>query len=124
MKPSVIKLIGLYSLLYACFALGIVLAACVAALKTGFSFPAVGRLLMLWEPHWWWLSVLGIALHALGYLRALRRPRLMVGNLLCVWAFVGYALVPNYSLWLIVLQVVAVGLIMSYHRPAPEAVSE
>ncbi|MFD1394019.1 hypothetical protein ACFQ3L_10620 [Lacticaseibacillus jixianensis] len=124
MKPSIIKLIGLYSLLYALFSVAVVLWACMTALHTGFSLPAVGRLLMLWEPKWWGVGVLGALLHVLGYLRALKRPRLMLGNLLCLWAFIGYVLVPNYSAVLIVLQLVAVAIIMSYRRPDAAALPE
>lgn len=124
MKPSVIKLIGLYSLLYAVFTVVVLLWASLTALRSGFSFPAVGRLMMLWEPRWWWLSVIGIALHVLAYLKALRRPRLLLGNLLCIWAFVAYALVPNYSLYLAIMQLAGVFIIMTYHRPEPAAVEE
>ncbi|MFD1440604.1 hypothetical protein [Lacticaseibacillus hegangensis] len=119
MKPSVIKLIGLYSLLYAGFSILVLLWAGLVAMRSGFSFPAVGRLMMLWEPRWWWLSVIGVILHVLAYLKALRRPRLMLGNLLCIWAFVAYVLVPNYSLYLVVLQLIGVFVIMTYHKPAP-----
>lgn len=124
MKPSVIKLIGFYSLLYAGFSIGVLLWASLTAMRTGFSFPAVGRLMMLWEPQWWWLSVIGVGLHAFAYLKALRRPRLMLGNLLCIWAFVAYALVPNYSIFLVCLQLIGVAMIMTYRRPESSAVAE
>ncbi|WP_338215772.1 hypothetical protein [Lacticaseibacillus salsurivasis] len=124
MKTSLVKMIGLYSFLYALFTLGVLAYASLLSFRSGFSFPAVGEQMMQWEPHWWWLSIIGVVLHGFAYLKAMRRPQLMIAHLICVWAFVAYPLIPNYSLFIAIVQLVAVWLLISYHRPMQESEME
>ncbi|WP_262316744.1 hypothetical protein [Lacticaseibacillus parakribbianus] len=123
MRRSVVKILALFSVVYMLFAAAVLVAAVIQTWSGGLSPAGVARQLLTWEPRWWWLSLIGGALHLLGFLRSLRRPRLMVGNTLCLWAFIAYALVPNYTLIILAVHALGVGLIMGY-RWAPGPTTE
>ncbi|WP_179395515.1 hypothetical protein [Lacticaseibacillus absianus] len=117
MKISVVKVVAGLSLLYLGFTLVVIVVAGIRTLATGFSPAAFGQLLMTWEPHWWWLSLLGGAAHLVAFVLSLRRDRLLVANTLCLWAFIAYALVPNYMVVTAFIHAGAVLSILTYRRP-------
>ncbi|WP_225047396.1 hypothetical protein [Lacticaseibacillus kribbianus] len=124
MNRSVVKILALFSVVYILFTVMVLAAAVVTTWSGGLTTAGIARQLFAWEARWWWLSLIGGVLHLLGYLRSLRRPRLMVGNTLCLWAFIAYALVPNYSLIILLVHLVGVGLIMGYHRAPQPGIGE
>ena len=110
MKLSLIKLPALFGILYALFTAIMLIVASVYALTKGFSTVQVGTTLMSWEPHWWYLSIVGVLLHLLSFIKAKRR-RLLIANTAGICVFIGYALVPNYSLILLVAHLVVIYVI-------------
>ncbi|WP_407890993.1 hypothetical protein [Lacticaseibacillus sp. N501-2] len=107
MKLSLIKLPALFGVLYAAFTAIVLIVASGYAVTKGFSTAAVGTTLMNWEPHWWYLSILGGALHLLSFIKS-RSRRLLIANTIGICLFIGYALIPNYALVLLVIHVIVI----------------
>lgn len=107
MKLSLIKLPALFGVLYAAFTAIVLIAASIYAFTKGFSTTAVGTNLMNWEPHWWYLSIVGGALHLLSFVKS-RSRKLLIANTIGICLFIGYALVPNYALVLLVIHVIII----------------
>lgn len=107
MKLSLIKLPALFGVLYAAFTAIVLIVASVFAFTKGFSTAAVGTNLMNWEPHWWYLSIVGGGLHLISFIKSSSR-KLLVVNTIGICLFIGYALVPNYALVLLVIHVIII----------------
>lgn len=123
MKPSILKLPALFGFFYVIFAILTVIAASMTAVTQGFSLIRVAANLFSWESRWWWLSIVGVLLHVLSYMHSLRHPRLMVANGLGVCVYIAYALIPNYSVIIILVHIVVIALLMQYH-PQPVQVTD
>lgn len=107
MKLSLIKLPALFGVLYAAFTAIVLIVASVMAFTKGFSTTAVGTTLMNWEPHWWYLSIIGGGLHLLSFIKSSSR-KLFIVNTIGICLFIGYALVPNYAVVLLVIHVIVI----------------
>ncbi|WP_125703608.1 hypothetical protein [Lacticaseibacillus daqingensis] len=116
-KISTVKVIAGVSLLYLIFTFGVLLAAGIKLVPTGFNMTALGQLMLEWEPHWWWLSIIGGGMHVFAFICSLRRNRLLIANTVCLWAFIAYALVPNFTVIIAVCHALALLAIFTYHRP-------
>lgn len=110
MKLSLIKLPALFGVLYAAFTAIVLVFATVSAIMHGFSTAQVGTTLMSWEPHWWYLSIIGGLLHVVSFARSQSR-KLMIANTVGLCVYVGYALVPNYALPLLLIHLIVIYLI-------------
>ncbi|WP_461212813.1 hypothetical protein [Lacticaseibacillus sp. GG6-2] len=110
MKLSLIKLPALFGVLYALFTAIILIVATIYAVTKGFSTEQVGATLMNWEPHWWYLSIIGGLLHLISFIRS-KSPRLLISNTVGICLFIGYALVPNYSLILLIVHLIVIATI-------------
>ncbi|WP_390410562.1 hypothetical protein [Lacticaseibacillus jixiensis] len=110
MKLSLIKLPALFGVLYAAFTAIVLVLATVSAIMHGFSTAQVGTTLMSWEPHWWYLSIIGGLLHVVSFARSQSR-KLMIANTVGLCVYVGYALIPNYALPLLLIHLVVIYLI-------------
>ncbi|MCI1987335.1 MAG: hypothetical protein LKJ69_12385 [Lactobacillus sp.] len=110
MKLSFIKLPALYGVVYALFTVVVLIVATVYAVSKGFSTGLVGETLLAWESHWWWLSIFGGLLHLLSYIKS-HSKRLMWSNWIGMCLYIGYVLIPNYSLPLVVLHFIVIYVI-------------
>ncbi|MFD1484209.1 hypothetical protein ACFQ5J_03065 [Lacticaseibacillus baoqingensis] len=125
MKLSFIKLPALFGVVYAAFTVVVLIVATIYAVAKGFSLSLVGETLMAWEAHWWWLSIIGGLLHLLSYIKS-RTKRLMWCNWLGMCLYIGYVLIPNYSLILVVVHFIVIYLIATtkLHHPDDVQVPE
>lgn len=126
MKLSLVKLPALYGTLYWLFAAGLLVVASISAVTTGFSLAAVAKLLLAWQNHWWWLAMIGLALHVVSYAKSLTAGKLMAVNIIGSCVFVAYVLLPNFLplIMLVHLGVIA-ALIRTRHsatQAAPQGV--
>lgn len=124
MKLSLIKLPALFGVLYALFTAIVLVVATIYAVTKGFSTAQVGATLMNWEPHWWYLSIIGGLFHLISFIRS-KSPRLLISNTVGICLFIGYALVPNYSLILLIVHLIVIATITKTQlKPSTPAVSE
>ncbi|MFD1431815.1 hypothetical protein [Lacticaseibacillus yichunensis] len=117
MKLSLVKLPALYGFMYAVFITGVMVAAALSlVVQHQFSLPACGDLLFTWTLQWWWLNLVGAALHVLSYAKSLTSKMGMVANTLGVCVYIAYALIPNYSPVILVVHLLALALLMRSTR--------
>lgn len=120
MKLSLIKLPALFGVLYAVFTAAVLVVASIYAITKGFSTVQVGTILMNWEPHWWYLSIVGGLLHLISFAKS-RSRGLAICNGIGICLYVGYALVPNYALVLLIVHLVVIYLMAKAQlRPIAE----
>lgn len=123
MKLSLIKLPALVGVLYAAFTAIVLIVASVYALTKGFSTAAVGTNLMNWESDWWYLSIVGGGLHLISFIKS-RSKRLLIANTVGICLFIGYALIPNYALILLIIHVIVIQVMAKTQLRTPVIPSE